>query len=133
MNAPTFRTAPNGARLVLDPAAYVARETLQGRTDAGRYLATCAHCARVWDDGHVSGVTPTPGGRCPFEAQHVTARTVDTDTATAAGVGDALAAAMGLARIRTGPNRGRYRLPSGDIATAAAFARTVARILDAAN
>jgi hypothetical protein len=56
-------------------------------------------------------------------------RTVDTDTATAAAAGDALAAVLGLARIRTGPDRGRYRLPSGDVAAPAALARTVAAIV----
>lgn len=31
---------------------------------------TCGHCGRTWDDGHVSGYTPTPSGRCPFEPWH---------------------------------------------------------------
>ena len=29
--------------------------------------ATCGSCGRTWDDGHVTGVTPTPSARCPFE------------------------------------------------------------------
>ncbi len=29
--------------------------------------ATCGSCGRTWDDGHVTGVTPAPSARCPFE------------------------------------------------------------------
>lgn len=68
--APITRTAPNGARQVLDRQAYLAREAAQGRTDAARHLATCGHCGRTWDDGIVSGVTPAPSARCPFENSH---------------------------------------------------------------
>lgn len=32
--------------------------------------ATCGHCGRTWDDAHISGMTPTPAGRCPFEHMH---------------------------------------------------------------
>ena len=65
MASPHTRTAPNGARQVLNRPAYLARNP-----DAARYLATCGHCRRTWDDGHASGVTPTPAGRCPFEYSH---------------------------------------------------------------
>ena len=57
------RTAANGARQVFDRAGYVAREAARGRPDAGRYLATCGHCGRTWDDGLSSGVTPAPAAR----------------------------------------------------------------------
>lgn len=66
---PTCRTAANGAREVLRRDEYMARESARGR-DARRYLATCGHCGRTWDDGIVSGVTPTPAARCPFEGSH---------------------------------------------------------------
>jgi len=32
--------------------------------------ATCGDCGRSWDDGKVTGITPTPAGRCPFESWH---------------------------------------------------------------
>lgn len=31
---------------------------------------TCGHCGRSWDDARVSGLTPTPAGRCPYEYAH---------------------------------------------------------------
>lgn len=33
-------------------------------------LATCGTCGRSWDDGVVTGMTPTPSARCPFEYFH---------------------------------------------------------------
>jgi len=35
-------------------------------------LVTCGHflCGLSWDDGVATGYTPTPAGRCPFEAFH---------------------------------------------------------------
>lgn len=33
-------------------------------------LATCGVCGRTWNDAAVSGVTPVPAGRCPFEYDH---------------------------------------------------------------
>lgn len=33
--------------------------------------ATCGHCGLSWDDGEVTGITPTPSGRCPFEYFHL--------------------------------------------------------------
>ena len=33
-------------------------------------LCTCGSCGRSWDDGKVTGMTPTPAGRCPFEYFH---------------------------------------------------------------
>ena len=30
-------------------------------------IATCGDCGRSWDDSIVTGMTPTPSGRCPFE------------------------------------------------------------------
>lgn len=32
--------------------------------------ATCGHCGLTWDDGIVTGITPTPAARCPFEGFH---------------------------------------------------------------
>lgn len=61
----SFRTYPNGARRVLDPARYLQRT---GRTLHD--LCTCGTCGRVWDDSHGSAVTPAPSARCPFEYSH---------------------------------------------------------------
>ena len=35
--------------------------------------ATCGHCGLSWDDGKVTGMTPAPSARCPFEAFHLDA------------------------------------------------------------
>jgi 5-methylcytosine-specific restriction endonuclease McrA len=32
---------------------------------------TCGHCGLSWDDGKVTSMTPTSGGRCPFEVFHI--------------------------------------------------------------
>lgn len=36
---------------------------------------TCLTCGRSWDDSISTAYTPTPGGRCPFEAFHDSAVT----------------------------------------------------------
>lgn len=33
-------------------------------------IATCGHCERSWNDAAISGSTPAPSGRCPFEYEH---------------------------------------------------------------
>lgn len=33
-------------------------------------VVTCGSCGRSWNDAAVSGITPAPSGRCPFEALH---------------------------------------------------------------
>lgn len=33
-------------------------------------VATCGHCGRSWNDAASTSITPTPGGRCPFESMH---------------------------------------------------------------
>jgi hypothetical protein len=33
-------------------------------------LATCGSCGLTWDDGLITGWTPVPSGRCPFEYFH---------------------------------------------------------------
>ena len=75
MQSPIYRTHSNGARQVFDRLRYIARQESAGRHSAGRDLMTCGHCGRTWDDAHVSAVTPTPAGRCPFEHLHETPRT----------------------------------------------------------
>lgn len=40
------------------------------RRAGDREWATCGHCERTWADDHVTGITPTPSGRCPFEYDH---------------------------------------------------------------
>ncbi len=32
--------------------------------------AVCGHCGRGWDDSVITGLTPTPSARCPFEYDH---------------------------------------------------------------
>jgi hypothetical protein len=32
--------------------------------------ATCGTCERTWDDAVITGVTPAPAARCPFEYWH---------------------------------------------------------------
>jgi hypothetical protein len=32
--------------------------------------ATCGVCGRSWNDALITGVTPVPSGRCPYEAYH---------------------------------------------------------------
>jgi hypothetical protein len=38
--------------------------------EEARDRATCGACGRSWDDGAVTSMTPTPSGRCPWEAYH---------------------------------------------------------------
>lgn len=52
-----------GVREVLDLREY-------SREFPDSDVATCGTCRRSWDDSHVSGITPTPSGRCPFEYEH---------------------------------------------------------------
>ena len=44
------------------------------RTEAQRQkakdAATCGTCGRSWDDAVVTGWTPAPSARCPFESYH---------------------------------------------------------------
>lgn len=34
-------------------------------------MMTCGTCLRTWDDSVITGVTPVPAGRCPFEYEHM--------------------------------------------------------------
>lgn len=33
-------------------------------------IATCGACGRSWNDARVTGITPAPAARCPFEYSH---------------------------------------------------------------
>lgn len=57
------RVHANGVIEVLDVDAY-------GAKTPGHAVATCGTCGRSWEDSHVTGVTPVPSGRCPFEYDH---------------------------------------------------------------
>ncbi len=35
---------------------------------------TCGACGRTWDDSVVTGLTPAPSARCPFEHMHKESR-----------------------------------------------------------
>ena len=41
-----------------------------GPDDAAERRTTCGACGLSWDDAKVTSMTPTPSGRCPFEAFH---------------------------------------------------------------
>ncbi|AVE00735.1 hypothetical protein KNU14_gp83 [Gordonia phage Buggaboo] len=61
----TFDDVPT---ITVDRDNRAAGVRLYGRDLAA--IATCGACGRRWDDAHVSSVTPTPSGRCPFEYDH---------------------------------------------------------------
>lgn len=69
MAAAITRTAVFGVRQVLDEERYVAKHP-----DRRQYVYKCWQCLRMWDDGIVTQVTPTPAARCPFEYSHRTRR-----------------------------------------------------------
>jgi hypothetical protein len=48
------------------PVRELGEDELVGAKDP----AQCGTCGRWWDDGIVTGWTPTPSGRCPFEYWH---------------------------------------------------------------
>ena len=56
------------ARLV--PVLAGARHPRDGQGNVVIDLMTCGTCGRSWNDADVSGITPTPSGRCPFEYDH---------------------------------------------------------------
>ena len=41
-----------------------------GRDDTLPCIVTCGVCQRSWDDSIVTGMTPAPSARCPFEYFH---------------------------------------------------------------
>lgn len=45
------------------------RYVAKGRTAPANAIkpVTCGSCGRTWDDGKVTGWTPTPAGRCALE------------------------------------------------------------------
>lgn len=49
----------NGARAVKDEHGKTVVDKVQ-----------CGTCGRVWNDALISARTPTPAGRCPYEAWH---------------------------------------------------------------
>jgi hypothetical protein len=59
----SFQVDDRGVVEVLIPGAYQ-------REHPDADVVTCGHCGRGWDDAVVTGWTPTPAGRCPFEAEH---------------------------------------------------------------
>jgi hypothetical protein len=57
----------NGAEISEDNGATAQRD------DNGTVVvetATCGNCDKEWNDALISGSTPTPSGRCPYEAIH---------------------------------------------------------------
>jgi len=57
--------------MIYVPKAYAVRPLrTQKQKDRAEQVATCGHCELSWDDGKITGMTPTPSGRCPFEGFH---------------------------------------------------------------
>ncbi len=50
------------------PADYEVQPLRPDEHPPGR--TTCDTCGRAWDDDKVTGITPAPSGRCPFENWH---------------------------------------------------------------
>jgi hypothetical protein len=63
MPSPSYRTDERGVVRVYDSFRY-----LRAHPDAD--LATCGTCRRTWDDAVVTGCTPAPSARFPFEDDH---------------------------------------------------------------
>lgn len=57
-----------------DPSAPGARGIENYRRDTQGIkvpgITTCGTCGRIWEDGLITGITPTPAGRCPWEYLH---------------------------------------------------------------
>ena len=51
------------------PADFPVRPLKPGQDAKSK--ATCGHCGLSWDDAIVTGWTPAPAARCPFEYFHV--------------------------------------------------------------
>jgi hypothetical protein len=51
------------------PSDYEVRPVRKNKDRKG--IATCGHCNLSWDDNKATSMTPTPSGRCPFEAFHL--------------------------------------------------------------
>lgn len=51
------------------PVRPIRANATRERANAGN-LATCGACHRSWDDAIVTGWTPAPSARCPFEYFH---------------------------------------------------------------
>jgi hypothetical protein len=51
------------------PADYEVQPLKPGQPAKDR--CTCGTCGLSWDDGIVTGITPVPGARCPFEYFHI--------------------------------------------------------------
>jgi hypothetical protein len=43
----------------------------QKAKDRAGCVATCGHCGLSWDDDKITGYTPAPSARCPFESWHI--------------------------------------------------------------
>ncbi len=59
------------AKLVVVPADFPVKVlTTEADKAAAGDLVTCGNCGRSWDDSIVTGWTPAPSARCPFEYFH---------------------------------------------------------------
>jgi len=79
---------------------------------------TCGACRRTWDDAVITGVTPVPSGRCPFEYWHPQYETLHVVQGYYGGFGwedltastDRREAAADVAAYRTNEPGGLFRL-----------------------
>lgn len=60
----------DGVREVGDLRRYLTARRGDPFTSPTVDVVTCGTCGRSWDDAVVSGSTPTPAARCPFEYDH---------------------------------------------------------------
>jgi hypothetical protein len=51
------------------PADFPVQPVRAGQSAAD--AVTCGHCGLTWDDAIVTGMTPAPSARCPFEYFHI--------------------------------------------------------------
>lgn len=74
MSQPTWQDDVRAAELcaTVEQAQLLAEQT-PTFDDDGRErveIATCGTCGRSWNDAAISGRTPAPSARCPFEHYH---------------------------------------------------------------
>ena len=67
--AESRRVSPEAVRRRI-PADFPVQPLRPGQNVPDRCIATCGTCGLSWNDCTSTSMTPTPAGRCPFEAFH---------------------------------------------------------------
>jgi hypothetical protein len=65
------KTALHRALLAMTPVPKDFEVQPLGPWDRPRGATQCGHCGLWWDDDKVTGWTPAPSARCPFEYFHI--------------------------------------------------------------